>query len=184
MPKNESEFLNWNYESLPTRLWLKRKKKAIILTFSQVEGQVSVFSRIILKFQVRKSFKFCFKSASIAGPRQPRGGNWLKGGFSWLSQLSSSSLLILLSCFREMYTLQFTLTKLLISVFLLDILDRKKGKLNVAKDAESDVELATFPPVLVSCFTHFECSSFSIYKISITVLASVACVGRTGCSAP
>lgn len=133
--KNESEFLNWNYEPLPIRFWLK--KKTIILTFSQVKGQVSVFSRIILKFQVHKSFKFCFKSASIAGPWQPRCGNWLKGMFFLaITAFFFILLLILLSCFREMYTLQFTLTKLLISMFLLDILDRKKGKLNVeVKDA-------------------------------------------------
>lgn len=152
--------MNWNYEFLPIRLWLK-KKKAIILTFSQVEGQVSVFSRIILKFQVHKSFKFCFKSASIAGPWQPRGGNWLKGMFflarkvcfSWLPSSSSSSSSYLLALGRCILCSSHFLNYLLPCYSWILWTGRRESLMLKSKTLGSDV-VCKLPPVLVNCHTH------------------------------
>ena len=156
--KNESEFLNWIYESLPIRFWLikKKKKKAIILTFCQVEGQVSVFSRIILKFQVRKSFKFCFKSASIAGPWQPRGGNWLKGMFFLaITPFFFILLIILLALGRCILCSSHLLNYLFPCFSWILWTGRRESLMLKSKTLGSDVVVCNLPPVLVNCFTHF-----------------------------
>lgn len=153
--KNESEFLNWNYEPLPIRFWLKKNQLSSHSLKSRAKFQYSPGSFSSLKSI--NLLNFALNQHPLLDLGSPDVEIGSKVCFSWLSQLSSSSssssYLVALGrcilCSSHLLNYSFPCFSWIFWT------GRRESLMLKSKTLGSDVVVSNLPPVLVSCFTHF-----------------------------